>query len=90
MPESIGFIGLGLMGQPMAMNLVKAGHPVVTPARPQPVTRAARRAVLRFATATTAPLGPASEPASLARLEPRVTMDAADERTANSTRRCCD
>ncbi|PYV08611.1 MAG: 2-hydroxy-3-oxopropionate reductase, partial [Acidobacteria bacterium] len=28
MPESIGFIGLGLMGQPMAMNLVKAGHPV--------------------------------------------------------------
>src|SRR3989475_13075806 len=28
MTESIGFIGLGLMGQPMAMNLVKAGHPV--------------------------------------------------------------
>ena len=24
----IGFIGLGLMGQPMAMNLVKAGYPV--------------------------------------------------------------
>ncbi len=28
MSESIGFIGLGLMGQPMAMNLVKAGHPM--------------------------------------------------------------
>lgn len=26
MPETIGFIGLGIMGQPMAMNLVKAGH----------------------------------------------------------------
>ncbi|HEV2177471.1 MAG TPA: NAD(P)-dependent oxidoreductase [Terriglobia bacterium] len=28
MPQSIGFIGLGLMGQPMALNLVKAGFPV--------------------------------------------------------------
>ncbi|MDE3181035.1 MAG: NAD(P)-dependent oxidoreductase [Acidobacteriota bacterium] len=28
MPESIGFIGIGIMGQPMAMNLVKAGHKV--------------------------------------------------------------
>lgn len=26
MPESIGFIGLGIMGQPMALNLLKAGH----------------------------------------------------------------
>jgi 3-hydroxyisobutyrate dehydrogenase-like beta-hydroxyacid dehydrogenase len=26
MPESIGFIGLGIMGQPMALNLIKAGH----------------------------------------------------------------
>ncbi|MGO2415751.1 MAG: NAD(P)-binding domain-containing protein, partial [Cobetia crustatorum] len=25
---SIGFIGLGNMGGPMALNLVKAGHPV--------------------------------------------------------------
>jgi 3-hydroxyisobutyrate dehydrogenase-like beta-hydroxyacid dehydrogenase len=34
---SIGFIGLGIMGQPMALNLVKAGHPVTvfnrTPAK---------------------------------------------------------
>jgi 3-hydroxyisobutyrate dehydrogenase-like beta-hydroxyacid dehydrogenase len=26
MPHKIGFVGLGIMGQPMAMNLVKAGH----------------------------------------------------------------
>ena len=26
MPHSIGFIGLGIMGQPMALNLLKAGH----------------------------------------------------------------
>ena len=26
MPESIGFIGLGIMGQPMALGLIKAGH----------------------------------------------------------------
>ena len=26
MPNSIGFIGLGIMGQPMALNLLKAGH----------------------------------------------------------------
>src|SRR5687767_4628217 len=29
MKETIGFIGLGLMGRPMAKNLVKAGYPVV-------------------------------------------------------------
>ncbi len=28
MPPSIGFIGLGIMGQPMALNLVRAGFPV--------------------------------------------------------------
>jgi 3-hydroxyisobutyrate dehydrogenase-like beta-hydroxyacid dehydrogenase len=26
MPHKIGFIGLGIMGQPMALNLLKAGH----------------------------------------------------------------
>jgi 3-hydroxyisobutyrate dehydrogenase/2-hydroxy-3-oxopropionate reductase len=26
MPESIGFIGLGIMGQPMALNFIKAGY----------------------------------------------------------------
>lgn len=37
MAPSIGFIGLGIMGQPMALNLVKAGFPVTvfnrTPAK---------------------------------------------------------
>src|SRR5213593_3307019 len=30
MAQSIGFIGLGIMGQPMALNLVKTGHKVTT------------------------------------------------------------
>jgi len=29
MPETIGFIGLGVMGKPMAKNLIKAGHHLV-------------------------------------------------------------
>jgi len=29
MAETLGFIGLGIMGQPMALNLIKAGHQVV-------------------------------------------------------------
>ena len=29
MPHSIGFIGLGIMGQPMALNLLKAGNKLV-------------------------------------------------------------
>jgi 2-hydroxy-3-oxopropionate reductase len=33
MKETIGFIGLGLMGRPMAMNLLKAGHPLVVTSR---------------------------------------------------------
>jgi 2-hydroxy-3-oxopropionate reductase len=38
MPDTIGFIGLGLMGRPMATNLLKAGHPLVVHSRsPQPV-----------------------------------------------------
>src|SRR5258705_2793742 len=38
MPETIGFIGLGLMGRPMATNLIKAGYPLVVHSRsPQPV-----------------------------------------------------
>jgi 2-hydroxy-3-oxopropionate reductase len=35
MPETIGFIGLGLMGKPMAANLLKAGYPVVVNSRSQ-------------------------------------------------------
>ena len=29
MPENIGFIGLGVMGKPMAKHLVAAGHRLV-------------------------------------------------------------
>jgi len=35
MAETIAFIGLGLMGKPMAKNLLKAGYPVVVTSRGQ-------------------------------------------------------
>jgi 2-hydroxy-3-oxopropionate reductase len=35
MPQTIGFIGLGLMGKPMARNLLKAGFPLVVHSRSQ-------------------------------------------------------
>jgi 2-hydroxy-3-oxopropionate reductase len=38
MAETVGFIGLGLMGRPMAKNLLKAGYPLVVHSRsPAPV-----------------------------------------------------
>ena len=38
MPETIGFIGLGLMGRPMATNLLKADYPLIVHSRsPQPI-----------------------------------------------------
>ena len=33
MNDSIGFIGLGIMGRPMALNLIRAGYPLVVHAR---------------------------------------------------------
>src|SRR5436190_7157973 len=33
MKDTIGFIGLGLMGKPMAKNLLKAGYPLVVHSR---------------------------------------------------------
>lgn len=48
MSESVGFIGLGIMGQPMAMNLVKAGHRVAvfnrTPGKTGALEKAGARA----------------------------------------------
>src|SRR6266480_4568494 len=38
MPDTIGFIGLGIMGKPMAHNLLKAGFAVVIHNRHQEVT----------------------------------------------------
>lgn len=36
MSEAIGFIGLGVMGRPMARNLLKAGYPLVVHSRSAP------------------------------------------------------
>ncbi|QBD78747.1 2-hydroxy-3-oxopropionate reductase [Ktedonosporobacter rubrisoli] len=38
MPETIGFIGLGIMGKPMAHNLLKAGYSLIVLNRHQEVT----------------------------------------------------
>ncbi len=35
MPERVAFIGLGIMGAPMAGHLLKAGHPVTVHTRTQ-------------------------------------------------------
>jgi 3-hydroxyisobutyrate dehydrogenase len=44
MAESVGFIGLGIMGEPMALNLVKAGYQVTvfnrTPDKARPLEQA--------------------------------------------------
>jgi 3-hydroxyisobutyrate dehydrogenase-like beta-hydroxyacid dehydrogenase len=57
MPESIGFIGLGIMGQPMALNLIRAGHKLAVHNR-----TAAKAAALQAAGARVA-----SSPADAAR-----------------------
>jgi 2-hydroxy-3-oxopropionate reductase len=36
MSQTIGFIGLGIMGRPMAKNLLKAGYPLVVHSRSRP------------------------------------------------------
>jgi 2-hydroxy-3-oxopropionate reductase len=38
MPDTIGLVGLGIMGRPMAYNLLKAGFPVIVHNRHQEVT----------------------------------------------------
>ena len=35
MTQAVGFIGLGIMGRPMAKNLVKAGFPLIVHSRSQ-------------------------------------------------------
>jgi 3-hydroxyisobutyrate dehydrogenase/2-hydroxy-3-oxopropionate reductase len=49
MPESIGFIGLGIMGQPMALRLAQAGHKLAvynrTPGKSAALEAAGARAV---------------------------------------------
>lgn len=47
MTQSIGFVGLGIMGQPMALNLIKAGYNVAvynrTRSKAEPLERAGAR-----------------------------------------------
>ena len=49
MAQSIGFIGLGIMGQPMALNLAQAGHKLAvynrTRSKAEPLERAGARVV---------------------------------------------
>ena len=34
--STVGFIGLGIMGRPMALNLLKAGYPLTVHSRSRP------------------------------------------------------
>jgi 2-hydroxy-3-oxopropionate reductase len=62
MAETIGFIGLGVMGRPMALNLLKAGFPLVVHSRsPSPVDELNAAGADR-----------ASNPAELARRATRI------------------
>src|SRR6188508_2683319 len=48
MAQTVGFIGLGLMGRPMAKNLLKAGFPLVVHSRsPGPVEDVAAQGAQR-------------------------------------------
>jgi 3-hydroxyisobutyrate dehydrogenase/2-hydroxy-3-oxopropionate reductase len=68
MRESIGFIGLGIMGHPMALNLIKAGHKLAVYNR-----TAAKAAALQAAGARVA-----SSPADAARDAQIVMMIVSD------------
>jgi 2-hydroxy-3-oxopropionate reductase len=62
MPDTVGFIGLGLMGKPMARNLLKRGFPLVVHSRsPAPVEELAAAGATR-----------AASPADVARLATRI------------------
>ena len=62
MANTLGFIGLGLMGRPMAKNLLNAGHPLVVHSRsPAPVDDLVAAGALR-----------ASSPAEVARRATRI------------------
>ena len=62
MPKTVGFIGLGLMGKPMAHNLLKRGFPLVVHSRsPAPVDELAAAGATR-----------AGSPAAVARQAKRI------------------
>src|SRR5436309_5501949 len=56
MPPTVGFIGLGYMGKPMARNLLKAGFPLVVHNRSQ---GAVQELVAEGATAASSPMATA-------------------------------
>ena len=65
MPDTIGFIGLGLMGRPMAHNLLKRGFPLVVHSRsPAPVDELVAAGAQR-----------ADSPAAVARKATRILSD---------------
>ena len=70
MKEAIGFIGLGLMGRPMAKNLLKAGYPLVVHSRSQAPVDDLVGAGARSATT----------PAEVARLAMRIITMVPDSR----------
>jgi 3-hydroxyisobutyrate dehydrogenase len=43
-PAILGFLGLGIMGEPMALNLLRAGHRLTVFSRTRDRTRASRAA----------------------------------------------
>jgi len=68
MPQTIGFVGLGIMGQPMALNLIKAGHKLAV----------YNRTPAKTATLATAGARVASSPADAARGSDVVMMIVSD------------
>ena len=52
----LGYIGLGLMGKPMAQNLLKAGFPVVVHNRSRPLGLAGRHFRQFFSSRIESPL----------------------------------
>jgi len=70
----VGVIGLGIMGAPMARNLLRAGHEVVvhgrTAARVEPLVAAGARA--------------AASPAAVASAVDAVVSSLPDDRTSSS------
>lgn len=71
MPDTVGFIGLGLMGKPMALNLLKKGFPVVAHNR-------SRGAVDEVAAAGARPAGSPAEVAAAARIIMTMLPDSPD------------
>ena len=82
--EVIGFIGLGIMGKPMALNLMKAGHRLVVTSRSR---KPVDEVVAAGATAAASPAEVAEARRSSSRWSPthRTSKRCSPERTACSS-----